>query len=109
MVTEMDILEFLPGERGRIFCSGQSVVAGSGRVKCEGVVAAERKRIGCVCGIQIRLREIAECFSADLWIDELEPEGLAETARLDRLAPHLEGRFTGRQPLRRPAMRRRKG
>jgi SAM-dependent methyltransferase len=68
----------------------------------EAEFAAERERTGCVHGTQMRLQEIAECFAATFWIDEIEPNAFAEPAYLDALRPRLAGRFAAfpRQTLR---------
>jgi SAM-dependent methyltransferase len=68
----------------------------------EAEFAAERERTGCVHGTQMRLQEIAECFAAEFWIDEIEPNAFAEPDYLDALRLRLEGRFAAfpRQTLR---------
>lgn len=54
---------------------------------------AERTKRGCMNGTQFRLQEMAEHFTADFWLDEIEPNCFADGDYLDALAPRLAGRF----------------
>lgn len=63
---------------------------------------ARRLASNCVEGTQLRLAEIAERFTPYFWIDEIEPNAFAEFDYLDRIMPHLRGRYAAfpRQTLR---------